>query len=1239
MNDEPATDNKIPLLLLGTNSRFNKRLAPWWPRWGYQAMMIDDGEKARSFLKTFSLELVLIDLVWSRRDGHATLGMLKEFTGSATTSVLGLINHNETSEEIREAVEAGVDDFFVMAGNLALLENRIHILLEAARGKRMIVAQEERLNAILQRAADGILTTDGDGTILAVNSGASRIFGWEEWEIVNEKADRLIPGILKYLFPIGETVDGDAIAGYGIEGLGIHADGSRLPLHFSVARIRVDRAVRHSIIIRDLSALKEVENEYRRLANVLEYNPSMVMITNPQGIIEYVNLKLIEVTGYPMEELVGRDQKILKSGVQDREFNETLWSTIHQGQVWRGEIQNRKRDGSLYWAWVNISPIRGPDGSIQQFVATSRDISAEKAMAERMAQAQRERQETQAQMEAILNNMSSIVFLKDYLGRYLFINRSFEIFLGLSTSAVLGQRARDLFGPELAIPMEEADREVLDRKCPVESEIIISGADGERVFFMTRFPLAIGDNPTTVLCGIGTDITKRKRMERELQVAKEQAEAANRAKSDFLANMSHEVRTPMNGVVGMLELLDRTELDPHQRHYLATAIKSAELQLAVINDILDFSKIEAGRLELEESPFDLAETVEETAAMLADRAHAKGLELAVFIDPDLPARLTGDSLRLRQVLVNLIANAIKFTEKGEVVVEVRREKVGREEMTVGFRISDTGIGMDPAVREKIFQPFTQADGSTTRKYGGTGLGLVISRQLVEAMGGQIKVESQPQVGSTFRFSLPLAKCDPGGQEVIESLRAAHVLIVDDNETNRGILESYFKSWGVPFRSVDSGEKALALLRRQKDPDNRRATFRVAILDFHMPGMDGLELARTIRHDPEIPPVHLMLFSSGMQPGREALRAAGIDLCLMKPAGKTKILDGLAGLIRSRPTPAREGGGVDPGEVRSPRSRLQGRILLVEDTVINQQVALGMLRHLGLTVTLATNGAEAVEQVWRHPFDLVLMDVQMPVMDGLEAARAIRAWEARHPSGKTLPIIAMTAHALEQDRRTCLDAGMDDHLPKPVRWDMLERMLLRWMGNIVWPTEGNKDEDREGFRESETGGMKEGEGGGTSGREKNPLGVVLPSATVVGVVDASVGARGGDAGIDSRALATVAMIFKNDPDAVERLIREYLVSVPRHLETMAAGLSGADFDQASRAAHSMKSQSGYVGATALATLAREMESLRQDPGREDRSREILERMRGSWPEVRNALEEWLRGFQADNARVDRGAGPV
>ncbi|HIJ85926.1 MAG TPA: response regulator, partial [Magnetococcales bacterium] len=1044
MYDEPDTDSKIPMLLLGTHPRFNRRLAPYWPQWGYQAMLIDEGEKARSLLKTLSLDLVLVDLSWSRHDGHLTLGMLKEFTGSVTTSVLGLINHRETQEEIRQAVVAGVDDFFVMAGNLALLENRIRNLLEAARSKRMMVAQEDRLNAVLQRAADGIVTTDGEGGILGINQGAARIFGCVEREVVGEKAERLIPGIGKYLLPADRAVTEDAAMGFGFEVLGNRKDGSRRPLHISVARVRVDRAVRHSIIIRDLSALKEVENEYRKLANVLEYNPSMVMITNPQGIIEYVNLKLTEVTGYPMEDLVGRDQKILKSGLQDREFNETLWNTIHQGQVWRGEIQNRKRDGSLYWTWVNISPIRGPDGSIQQFVATSRDISAEKAMAEQMVRAQRERQETQAQMEAILNNMSSIVFLKDAHGCYLFINRSFETFLGLQASAVLGQRAVDLFGADLAVPMVEADQDVLERKCLVETEIIMVGADGERVFFMTKFPLAIGDNPTTVLCGIATDITKRKRMERELQVAKEQAEAASRAKSDFLANMSHEVRTPMNGVVGMLELLDRTELNADQRHYLTTAIKSAELQLAVINDILDFSKIEAGRLELEESPFVLTEMVEDTAAMLADRAHGKGLELAVYIQPELPTRLVGDSLRLRQVLINLIANAIKFTEKGEVVVGVTLESSPQSDaMVVGFRISDTGIGMDPSVREKIFQPFTQADGSTTRKYGGTGLGLVISRQLVEAMGGHIEVDSTPGVGSSFKFSIPFANSDYDRQGVIESLRWAYVLIVDDNETNRGILEHYFKSWGIPHRSVHSGSEALAVLRRQKDPHNRRAAFRVAILDFHMPEMDGLELARAIRRDHDIPPVNLMLFSSGMQPDREVLRAAGIDLCLMKPAGKAKILDGLASLIKSR-TPVMGTKKIGKEGSERTQARFRGRVLLVEDTVINQQVAMGMLRRLGLEVTLATNGAEALERVQRDDYDLVLMDVQMPVMDGLDATRAIRRMEMAQGRG-TLPVIAMTAHALEEDRRQCLQAGMDDYLPKPVRWEMLERMLVRWLG--------------------------------------------------------------------------------------------------------------------------------------------------------------------------------------------------
>ncbi|MBF0132454.1 MAG: response regulator [Magnetococcales bacterium] len=1182
MNDEPTADNKTPLLLLGTPARFNKRLAACWPQWGCQAMLINNGEKARALLQTFSLELVLIDLSWSRREGHRTLGILKELTGSATTSVLGLINHNETAQDIQQAVMAGVDDFFVMAGNLALLENRIRLLLEAARSKRMIVAQEERLNAVLQRAADGIVTIDGSGHVLAINQGAVRIFGWEEGEVVHEKADRLIPGILKILLATGDPEKTEAISRYGREGLGVHQDGSRLPLHYSVARVRIDGAVRYSIIIRDLTALKDVENEYRKLANVLEYNPSMVMITNAAGIIEYVNLKLTEVTGYPMEDLVGRDQKILKSGLQDRQFNETLWTTIHQGQVWRGEIQNRKRDGSLYWAWVNISPIRGPDGSMQQFVAISRDISAEKMMAEQMAQAKRERQETQAQMEAILNNMSSIVFLKDAGGCYLFINRSFEVFLGRPAAEVIGKRAESLFGLDVAAAMAEADKDVLEHKRMVESEIVMGGADGDRVFFMTKFPLAIGDNPTTVLCGIATDITKRKRMEQELQVAKEQAEAANRAKSDFLANMSHEVRTPMNGVVGMLELLDRTPLEPNQRHYLATAIKSAELQLAVINDILDFSKIEAGRLELEESLFDLAEVVEETAAMLADRAHVKGLELAVFVQPELPSRLIGDALRLRQVLINLIANAIKFTEKGEVVVEVTRESdLEVDRVKVGFRISDTGIGMDPSVRDKIFQPFTQADGSTTRKYGGTGLGLVISRQLVEAMGGRISVESQAARGSTFRFTIPFAYSDQDQRGVIESLRLAYVLIVDDNETNRGILESYLKSWGIPYRSVDSGAKALVALRRQKDPDNRRAAFRIAILDFHMPDMDGLELARAIRHDPDIPPVNLMLFSSGMQPGREELRAAGIDLCIMKPAGKGKMLDGLASLIQSKPQAVREQGVGEAGGVGGV-AKFRGRVLLVEDTVINQQVAMGMLRQLGLDVTLATNGVEAVEQVARGNFDLVLMDVQMPVMDGLEAARVIREMEGRQHR-VAVPIVAMTAHAMEQDRRVCLQAGMDDHLPKPVRWDMLERTLIRWLGEGVWTAEG------------------EVQGAGGSGHDV---------ASVAGAV------------LDETALAAMAQLFNQDPVQLGQMVQEYFSSVSRHLETMALELAGEGFEKSARAAHSLKSQSGYVGVPILAELGREMESLPEGPERSERGRQILGKMQRLWPDIKKALEFWL-----------------
>lgn len=537
------------------------------------------------------------------------------------------------------------------------------------------------------------------------------------------------------------------------------------------------------------------------------------------------------------------------------------------------------------------------------------------------------------------------------------------------------------------------------------------------------------------------EIAERKRAEQSLKRAMASAEAANQAKGQFLANMSHEIRTPMNGVIGTLELLRETSLSDDQRDLLQTTCHSAEALLTVIDDILDFSKIEAGKLAVEHLAYDPGQLAEDVACLFAERAQRKGVELACFIAPDTPRSVEGDAVRLRQVLNNLVGNAVKFTAQGEVVL---RLGLSEDRRSLRFEVRDTGIGIRSEVQATLFEPFVQADGSTTRRFGGTGLGLAISRQLTLLMGGKIGVESKPEQGSTFWVNLPINlrnNTETGSSAARPNLRAAKILVVADKATTRTLLHQYLQAWELRCSSADGAETVLAALYQAQAAGE---PFTAALLDVQMAAMGGMDLARAIATDGALSPVRcIALGPVGFTEAHTLATPANVVALLVKPVRRAQLLEALARATGHAEDTVRHAAALVPAPIRA---RYQGRVLLAEDNPVNQKVAVRHLQRLGLTVQVVTTGQAAVAAATQAAFDLVLMDCQMPEMDGFEAAAAIRAWEHRHHAPH-LPIIAMTAFAMRGDRERCFAAGMDDYLSKPFKRDTLQAMLDRWLAVI------------------------------------------------------------------------------------------------------------------------------------------------------------------------------------------------
>jgi len=822
----------------------------------------------------------------------------------------------------------------------------------------------------------------------------------------------------------------------------------------------------------DITERKQAEEELKKLSQAVEQSPVSVVITDLKGTIEYVNSKFCEVTGYTFEEAIGQNPRILKSGHMSPKVYQELWKTIKAGREWRGEFQNKKKNGELYWESASISPLKSTDGSPAYYLAVKEDVTERKKMEESI-------REKEARFRGYFEHSQVGMAITQPTKGWVEANDQFQRMLGYTLVELYQMTWAEITHPDDL----QADEKQFERMLAGEIDHYtldkrLIRKDGE-IVYTNLTSACIRDDTGDVLYVLASfqDITERKKMDddlherikelddaqsamlnmmEDLDEEKSRAEEATRAKSDFLANMSHEIRTPMNAVIGMAHLALKTDLTPKQQDYLNKIQSSANSLLGIINDILDFSKIEAGKLDMEAVEFDLLETMDNVANVITVKAQEKeNLEVLFYLDPQVPNFLVGDSLRLNQILVNLGNNAVKFTEKGEIVISARVTERSDNKVTLQFSVQDTGIGMTAEQQNKLFQAFAQADTSTTRKYGGTGLGLTISKRLVNLMGGEIWTESEAGQGTTFNFTAEfgLGKATVKRRfEPSPDLKGLKVLVVDDNATSREILQDILESFTFDVYLSASGKEALEEIERA----DRDKPFELVIMDWKMPGMDGIEASRRIKSHPElrkIPPI-VLVTAYGRE---EVMRQAddiGLEGFLLKPVNSSVLFDAIMqALGKDIKDVLRAGRKKD--QSNEGLSAISGaRVLLVEDNEINQQVAQEILQGAGLIVTVVNNGQAGVDAAKENQYDVILMDIQMPVMDGHAATRKIREWEGemRNEGKDPIPIIAMTAHAMAGDEQKSLDAGMNGHVTKPIDPAQLFATLQKWIKPADKPIE-------------------------------------------------------------------------------------------------------------------------------------------------------------------------------------------
>jgi two-component system, sensor histidine kinase and response regulator len=1003
-------------------------------------------------------------------------------------------------------------------------------------------ALEERtsfLNSVIDNTPVGIVALNQAGDVRMCNAAFQRLFGWRQQEILNKS-------IVALLAPSdARLAEMESVSEKARQGISSHLvtqrkrrDGTLVDVEVFIAPItKGGQSLGLLTLYHDITERKQAERaleERTTYLNALIANtPIGVVALDQQGAVTMCNVAFERLFGYSQQEILGRPIFMLSPDEDGRQEMESARKQASQGISGNVVTQRKRKDGTLVDVEVFTSRIAKGDQTLGH-LAMYQDITERK-------QSQQALEEQKVFLNSLIENTPVGIVVIDANDAVQMCNPAFESLFRYRERDILGESLAELLTtPEIRAEVGSNQKRLI-RGQAMHLVARRKRADGSLVDVEAYSVPLRRDGIYSGALLLYQDITERKHSEAALLRAKEAAESANRAKSEFLANMSHEIRTPMNGIMGMTELVLDTELDAEQREYLNLAKTSADSLLGLINDILDYSKIEAGKLDIESIEFNLGDCLGDTMKTLSLRAHQKGLELAFEIEPDVPDALLGDPGRLRQIIVNLVGNAIKFTEHGEVVLGVRMETRVQDDALLHFTVRDTGIGIPLDKQAAIFEAFKQADGSMTRKYGGTGLGLTISSRLVELMNGRLWVESEPGKGSCFHFSLRYELQKSPSRTVVprdpETLRNMRVLVVDDNATNRQILVKILENWRMKPTTSESGAKAMVTLNEAKGLGRN---FPLILLDAQMPEMDGFALAEYIKRHPDFRAATVMMLSSAGQRGDAArCRELGVSAYLTKPVRQGELMDAILAALGTRAKAEAQSSPelVTRHSLRESRHRLS--ILLAEDNAVNQLVAVRLLEKCGHTVTVAANGKKTLEVLEHASFDLILMDIQMPEMNGWEATQAIR--EKERSSGRHIPIVAMTAHAMKGDEEKCLAVGMDDYLTKPIRTAELMRVLER-IGTRKAAAEGSE-------------------------------------ATVPGHLENSA--------VD---VAGTLERLDGDRELFDELVQVFRSECPTVVEEIRGALARGDAAALEHAAHALKGSSSQVGALAVSAVAMDIENL-------------------------------------------------